>query len=49
MTDREWEPCQLCNGAGKVGHRYDDTDFDWCNGCDGQGGRWLPVQEEAQE
>ena len=39
--DREWEPCPLCNGAGKVGHRYDEYDVDYCNGCDGQGGRWF--------
>ena len=39
----KWEPCPLCNGDGRVANRYDDTDIDYCNGCDGAGGRWLPV------
>ena len=47
--DREWEPCQMCGGLGKVGHRYDDTDVTECKGCDGQGGWWLLVPEEAKE
>ena len=43
---RQWEPCPICHGDGKVADRYDEYDIDWCNNCDGAGGWWLPVAEE---